>query len=114
MLNRSSQMLIRWADPVLAHLERPAQMNFARELTRVARRVFHSVPCRCPFPVDNHTAIPLLYWCGIAEKGFLDTGEEPHPHDPPVAGVVSTFPRAKPVPGDDCRWGRSVQTFTLS
>lgn len=37
------------------------QKAFVAELARVARRVFFTVPHRF-FPVEHHTAIPLLHW----------------------------------------------------
>ncbi len=64
------------ANAVLEHVgSRPHQELFVRELTRVARKVFISVPHRY-FPVEHHTAIPLLhFWdasfkvaCGVLEK----------------------------------------------
>ena len=42
------------------------QAAFVRELSRVARRVFISVPNRY-FPVEHHTAIPLLHFW---KRGF--------------------------------------------
>ena len=39
----------------------PYQVAFMRELTRVARRVFVTVPNRY-FPIEHHTAIPLLHF----------------------------------------------------
>jgi hypothetical protein len=64
------------ANAVLEHVgSRPHQELFVRELTRVARKVFISVPHRY-FPVEHHTAIPLLhYWdksfklaCSVLKK----------------------------------------------
>lgn len=54
---------IATSNAVLEHVgSRPHQIRFVRELARVARRVFISVPNRY-FPVEHHTAIPLLhYW----------------------------------------------------
>ena len=50
------------ANAVLEHVgSRPHQELFVRELTRVARKVFISVPHRY-FPVEHHTAIPLLHF----------------------------------------------------
>ena len=47
---------------VLEHVgSQPHQVAFVRELTRVAKRVFISVPNRY-FPVEHHTAIPLLHF----------------------------------------------------
>jgi hypothetical protein len=50
------------SNAVLEHVgSRAHQEFFLRELTRVARRVFVSVPNRF-FPVEHHTAIPLLHF----------------------------------------------------
>jgi hypothetical protein len=51
------------SNAVLEHVgSRDRQEHFVRELARVARTVFISVPNR-HFPVEHHTAIPLLhYW----------------------------------------------------
>jgi SAM-dependent methyltransferase len=39
----------------------PNQMAFLQELARVGKRLFLTVPNRL-FPVEHHTAIPLLHW----------------------------------------------------
>jgi SAM-dependent methyltransferase len=50
------------SNAVLEHVgSRPHQMAFVRELSRVAKKVFISVPNRY-FPVEHHTAIPLLHF----------------------------------------------------
>lgn len=51
------------SNAVLEHVgSRDNQLWFIRELLRVARKVFVSVPNRY-FPVEHHTAIPVLhYW----------------------------------------------------
>jgi hypothetical protein len=50
------------ANAVLEHVGSPAaQLAFVRELSRVARKVFITVPNRF-FPVEHHTAIPLLHF----------------------------------------------------
>ncbi len=63
------------ANAVLEHVgSRPNQIAFVRELARVARKVFITVPNRF-FPIEHHTAIPLLhYWdasfsCACAALG---------------------------------------------
>ncbi|HVX57455.1 MAG TPA: methyltransferase domain-containing protein [Candidatus Saccharimonadales bacterium] len=67
---------IATSNAVLEHVgSRVHQMQFVSELTRVARRVFISVPNRY-FPVEHHTAIPLLHFfdatfhlaCGVLDK----------------------------------------------
>jgi hypothetical protein len=53
---------IATANAVLEHVGSVEnQRAFLRELTRIARRVFVSVPHRY-FPVEHHTAIPLLHF----------------------------------------------------
>jgi len=53
---------IATANAVLEHVGSTVnQINFVRELARIARRVFISVPHRY-FPVEHHTAIPLLHY----------------------------------------------------
>jgi SAM-dependent methyltransferase len=50
------------SNAVLEHVGSPEhQASFVRELVRVARRVFITVPNRY-FPVEHHTAIPLLHF----------------------------------------------------
>jgi hypothetical protein len=53
---------IATSNAVLEHVGSTAQQAFfVRELKRVARKVFASVPHRY-FPVEHHTAIPLLHF----------------------------------------------------
>jgi hypothetical protein len=53
---------IGMSNAVLEHVgSTDAQASFVRELSRVARKVFISVPHRF-FPVEHHTAIPLLHF----------------------------------------------------
>jgi SAM-dependent methyltransferase len=53
---------IATSNAVLEHVGSvPHQVVFVRELSRVAKRVFISVPNRY-FPVEHHTAIPLLHF----------------------------------------------------
>jgi SAM-dependent methyltransferase len=70
------------SNAVLEHVgSRPYQAAFVRELSRVAKKVFISVPNRY-FPVEHHTAIPLLhFWTpgfGLACKvlGKADWADE--------------------------------------
>jgi hypothetical protein len=50
------------SNAVLEHVgSKPHQAAFVRELSRVAQKVFISVPNRY-FPVEHHTAIPLLHF----------------------------------------------------
>jgi hypothetical protein len=50
------------SNAVLEHVgSRAAQIAFVRELARVARKVFITVPNRF-FPVEHHTAIPLMHF----------------------------------------------------
>lgn len=56
------QFDIACANAVLEHVGSNAgQRQFMSELARVARRVYVTVPNRY-FPVEHHTAIPLLHW----------------------------------------------------
>ena len=59
------------SNAVLEHVGSvPHQAAFVRELSRVAKRVFISVPNRY-FPVEHHTAIPLLhFWTRSFEAGL--------------------------------------------
>lgn len=53
---------IATSNAVLEHVgSEEAQLFFVKELARVARKVFISVPHRY-FPVEHHTGIPLLHW----------------------------------------------------
>jgi SAM-dependent methyltransferase len=53
---------IATSNAVLEHVGSPEnQRRFVAELMRVATRVFLTVPHRF-FPVEHHTAIPLLHW----------------------------------------------------
>ncbi len=53
---------IATSNAVLEHVGSvPHQVAFVRELSRVAKRVFISVPNRY-FPVEHHTAIPMLHF----------------------------------------------------
>lgn len=58
---------IACANAVLEHVGSPEnQRGFIRELVRVAKRVFLTVPHRY-FPVEHHTAIPFLHY---SDAGF--------------------------------------------
>lgn len=71
------------SNAVIEHVgSRENQARFLRELGRVARQVFLTAPNRY-FPVEHHTAIPLLhYWrptfslaCrGLGKDEWLDAG----------------------------------------
>jgi SAM-dependent methyltransferase len=53
---------IAWSNAVLEHVGGPGERKaFTSELLRVARRAFVIVPNRW-FPIEHHTAIPLLHW----------------------------------------------------
>lgn len=53
---------IATSNAVLEHVgSHDAQVTFVRELARVARKVFVTVPNRF-FPVEHHTAIPFLHY----------------------------------------------------
>jgi len=56
---------IATSNAVLEHVgSRAHQAKFLHELARVARRVFISVPNRY-FPVEHHTAIPMLHFWDV-------------------------------------------------
>lgn len=58
---------IATANAVLEHVgSHQNQLNFVREMARVAKRVFITVPHRF-FPIEHHTAIPLLHF---TDAGF--------------------------------------------
>jgi Methyltransferase domain len=58
---------IATSNAVLEHVgSAENQSFFVRELARVARRAFISVPNRY-FPVEHHTAVPLLHY---SDRGF--------------------------------------------
>ena len=62
------QFDVATSNAVLEHVgSRAHQEFFVRELMRVAARVFVSVPNR-HFPVEHHTAIPLLHWSNLGFK----------------------------------------------
>ncbi len=54
---------IATSNAVLEHVGSvPAQRRFIRELMRVAKLVYITVPHRF-FPIEHHTAIPFLHYC---------------------------------------------------
>ncbi len=62
------QFDVATSNAVLEHVgSRAHQEFFLRELMRVAGKVFVSVPNRY-FPVEHHTAIPLLHWSDLGFK----------------------------------------------
>src|SRR2546423_168616 len=62
---------IGWSNAVLEHVGgREQRISFLRELIRVSRSVFLTVPNRW-FPVEHHTGIPLLHWNGALFRASL-------------------------------------------
>jgi|ERR1700722_175171 len=60
---------IATSNAVLEHVgSHAAQIAFVRELVRVARKVFITVPNRF-FPVEHHTAIPLMHFTDASFAG---------------------------------------------
>ena len=58
----NAQFDIAFSNAVLEHVGSAAlQRDFVNEMCRVARRVYIAVPNRL-FPVEHHTALPLLHW----------------------------------------------------
>lgn len=54
------------SNAVLEHVGSAAeQRRFVAEMLRVGRRIFVTVPHRF-FPVEHHTAIPLLHWMDVS------------------------------------------------
>lgn len=63
------QFDVAWSNAVLEHVGAAArQVEFLRELRRVARRACLSTPNRW-FPIEIHTRLPLLHWL---PKGACD------------------------------------------
>ncbi len=66
---------IATSNAVLEHVgSSSAQIFFVRELLRVGRKVFISIPNRY-FPVEHHTGIPLLHYSSLGFRlacGLLD------------------------------------------
>jgi hypothetical protein len=59
---------IAMSNAVLEHVgTKSAQRDFVSELMRVSKRVFITVPNRF-FPVEHHTAIPVLHWTDFTFK----------------------------------------------
>jgi SAM-dependent methyltransferase len=99
------------SNAVLEHVGGPdARRAFVRELLRVGRRLFLTVPNRW-FPVEHHTALPLLHfhpplfraacrrlgrasWADPSELDFLDRGllRREWPADRPVRIVMAGLP----------------------
>ena len=53
---------VGWSNAVLEHVGgREQRAQFLRELMRVSRAIFITVPNRW-FPIEHHTGIPLLHW----------------------------------------------------
>jgi SAM-dependent methyltransferase len=62
---------IGWSNAVLEHVGgREQRVRFLRELIRVSRSVFITVPNRW-FPVEHHTGIPFLHWHGALFRASL-------------------------------------------
>ncbi len=72
------------SNAVLEHVgSEPNQVQFVREMVRVANRVFITVPNRL-FPVEHHTAIPVLhFWTRTFEMACraLDKAEWADPQN---------------------------------
>ena len=103
------QFDIATSNAVLEHVgSRAHQELFVRELIRVARKVFISVPNRY-FPVEHHTAIPFLHYsdagfrsaCRVLGKMEWTDGREPDPHvarAPGEPGARGRRGRRRPTP----------------
>jgi hypothetical protein len=80
---------VGWSNAVLEHVGGRAQrIDFLRELIRVSRSVFVTVPNRW-FPVEHHTGIPLLHWSGGMFRASLRGTRLHHWSDPSNMDFVS-------------------------
>ncbi|MGO9685164.1 MAG: methyltransferase domain-containing protein [Steroidobacteraceae bacterium] len=62
---------IAWSNAVLEHVGGQSdRAAFVAEIRRVSRRAFVIVPNRW-FPIEHHTAIPLLHWSAPAFRYML-------------------------------------------
>ena len=62
---RDGEFDIAYSNAVLEHVGcADKQRAFIHELCRVSRRVFLAVPNRL-FPVEHHTALPLVHWLPV-------------------------------------------------
>ena len=69
---------IATANAVLEHVGgKEQQSRFLGELLRVGRRVFVSIPNRW-FPVEHHTALPLLHYCPPLFRAVCRGGDRDH------------------------------------
>ena len=93
---------IVWSNAVLEHVGGPEQRRrFLLEAARVARRVILAVPNRW-FPVEHHTALPLVHWnAGLFRRMLSGTPRDHWAHQANLdflsMGLLRTeWPLAKP------------------
>jgi SAM-dependent methyltransferase len=94
-----------WSNAVLEHVGGPNERGaFISEVRRVARHAFIIVPNRW-FPIEHHTAIPLLHWCAPLFRRLLrGTSMDfwTHPHNMDFLSrhsLALEFPQAKAMYG---------------
>jgi SAM-dependent methyltransferase len=94
---------IAFSNAVLEHVGGAArQRAFVAEMCRVARRIYIAVPNRL-FPVEHHTAIPLLHWLPkpwfraiLRCTRFRFYGQEQNLNHVSASQLCSWFPAHRP------------------
>ncbi len=67
---------VSYSNAVFEHLDTDAlRVFFFNELARVSKRVYITIPNRW-FPVEHHTAVPLLHYIPSLFRKFLSGGEK--------------------------------------
>jgi hypothetical protein len=94
------------SNAVLEHVgSRQHQIAFVRELVRVSRKVFVTVPNRF-FPIEHHTAIPLLhYWDAGFARACAALGKEEWASEENLILMSRRSLAALAPPGIPCRIG---------
>ncbi len=94
------------SNAVLEHVgSRQHQIAFVRELVRVSRKVFVTVPNRF-FPIEHHTAIPLLhYWDAGFARGCAALGKDEWASEKNLILMSRRSLAALAPPGIPCRIG---------
>ena len=73
---------VGWSNAVLEHVGgREQRAQFLRELMRVSRSIFITVPNRW-FPIEHHTGIPFLHWNAALFRSSLRATPLNHWADP--------------------------------
>jgi SAM-dependent methyltransferase len=80
---------VGWSNAVLEHVGgREQRAAFLRELIRVSRSIFVTVPNRW-FPVEHHTGIPFLHWNAGVFRSLLRGTRLRHWTDPTSMDFLS-------------------------